>query len=115
MAAMAAMAKGAGRMREFLWQEWSATRATARGMQVGARRSFDPAGLVETQPRRAREDAGRIAAAEVDQEVGTPVRAGEERRIDHGVVEARHRPAIQPQRARREQEISALQAAVAQA
>jgi hypothetical protein len=81
----------------------------------GGRRSFDPAGLGERQPRRAREDAGRVALAQVDQEVGAPAGAGEERRVHLGVVEAGHRPAVQAQRARGQDQVGALQAAVAQA
>ena len=39
---------------------------------------------------------------------------GEERRVDLGVVEAGHRPGIEPERARRDDEIGALQRGVAE-
>ena len=41
--------------------------------------------------------AGRIAITEVAQEIRFDAGAGEERRIDAGVVEAGHRPAIEAQ------------------
>src|SRR5207247_5432312 len=79
-------------------------------------RSEQLAGFVEVQPRAARKQLGRIAVAEVAQKVGLDVAVGEilllevvlrgrpegkELVIDLGVVEARHRPAVEPQAARR--------------
>ena len=46
------------------------------------------------------------------EEVRLDLRAGEELLVDAGIVEARHGTAIQPQRARRQDEIGALQCAV---
>src|SRR3546814_4562422 len=40
-------------------------------------------------------------------------RVGKEGRVDRAIVESRHRPGIEPQRARREEEIGALKAGVA--
>src|SRR3546814_13346233 len=57
--------------------------------------SLDAAGFVEAKPRRAREDAGAVAVAAVDQEVGADPGAGEERRVGPGVVAAGHRPGEQ--------------------
>src|SRR3546814_3937498 len=41
-------------------------------------RLLDSRGFVEAQPRRTREDAGRVALAEVDEEVGLDGRRSEE-------------------------------------
>src|SRR3546814_7050691 len=61
---------------------------------------LDPSGFVEAQPWRTREDAGRVALAEVDEEVGLDGRALEEGLVDLRVVEARHRPGVEAERAR---------------
>src|SRR3546814_13540890 len=45
-------------------------------------RLLDSRGFVEAQPRRTREDAGRVALAEVDEEVGLDGRALEEGLVD---------------------------------
>src|SRR3546814_12353558 len=54
-------------------------------------RLLDSRGFVEAQPRRTREDAGRVALAEVDEAVGLDGRALEEGLVDLRVVDARHR------------------------
>src|SRR5690606_18496762 len=79
----------------------------------GAPALLDAAGFVEAQPRGTREDAGGIALAEVDQDVGADRGAGEEGGVDLGVVEAAHRPAVQAQRARGQDQVGGLQAAAA--
>src|SRR3546814_3462639 len=76
-------------------------------------RLLDSRGFVEAQPRRTREDAGRVALAEVDEEVGLDGRALEEGLVDLRVVEARHRPGVEAERARGQDQVGALQAAVA--
>src|SRR3546814_17725717 len=76
-------------------------------------RLLDSRGFVEAQPRRTREDAGRVALAEVDAEVGLDGRALEEGLVDLRVVEARHRPGVEAERARGPEQVGALQAAVA--
>src|SRR3546814_15662721 len=75
---------------------------------------LDPSGFVEAQPWRTREDAGRVALAEVDEEVGLDGRALEEGLVDLRVVEARHRPGVEAERARGQDKVGALQAAVAE-
>src|SRR3546814_1771117 len=77
-------------------------------------RLLDSRGFVEAQPRRTREDAGRVALAEVDEEVGLDGRALEEGLVDLRVVEARHRPGVEAERARGQDQVGALQAAVAE-
>src|SRR3546814_7084713 len=71
---------------------------------------LDPSGFVEAQPWRTREDAGRVALAEVDEEVGLDGRALEEGLVDLRVVEARHRPGVEAERARGQDQVGALQA-----
>src|SRR3546814_8939745 len=53
------------------------------------------------------------AVAEVAEEIGAPGGAGEEGGIDLAAVEAGHRPAVEPERACGNDEVGALQAAVA--
>src|SRR3546814_17805327 len=77
-------------------------------------RLLDSRGFVEAQPRRTREDAGRVALAEVDEEVGLDGRALEEGLVDLRVLEARHRPGVEAERARGQDQVGALQAAVAE-
>src|SRR3546814_3235924 len=77
-------------------------------------RLLDSRGFVEAQPRRTREDAGRVALAEVDEEVGLDGRALEEGLVDLLVVEARHRSGVEAERARGHDQVGALQAAVAE-
>src|SRR3546814_14446175 len=71
------------------------------------------AGFVEIEPRRARPQRRRVAVTEVAEEVGAPGGAGEESGIDLVAVEAGHRPAGEPERACGNDEVGALQAAVA--
>ena len=70
---------------------------------------------ISSQSKRGeREQRARIAIAEIAQEVRLDVGAGEEIAVDSLVVEARHRPAIEPQRPRRHDQIGAFQRAVAE-
>ena len=48
------------------------------------------------------------------QEIGLDPRAGKEGGVDRRLVEARHRPAIEPERARRQNEIAALKRGIAE-
>src|SRR5262249_6157182 len=86
-----------------------------------------PAGFSERQARAAREEGGGIAVAEVAEEVrpDAPLghylrrscltgRGGEELLVHLCVVEAGHRPAVEAERARGEDEVSALQRPVAE-
>src|SRR5690625_4332564 len=72
----------------------SPVRWTHGGKRYRAR-LLDTAGLIERQARRAVENAGRIALAEVDEEVGTDGSPGEEGGIHLGRVEPGHRPGVQ--------------------
>src|SRR5690606_24683467 len=69
---------------------------------------LDPCRLVERQARRAREDRGRVPAAEVDQDVGAHRGALEERLVDLGVVEPGHRAGVQAQGARGQDQVGGL-------
>src|SRR3546814_10047310 len=70
--------------------------------------------VVIATTRATLEDARRIAVAEGRDEIALHLRrVGEEGRVDRSIVEARHRPGIETERARREDEIGALQARVA--
>src|SRR5690554_109211 len=69
--------------------------------------SLDAAGFVERQARRTVEDAGRIALAQVDEEIGTDRSAGEEGLVHERGVEAGHRSGVQAQRAGGDQEVGA--------
>ena len=73
----------------------------------------DRGDLLESETRTPRIEFRRIAKADVDQEIRFRRPAGEELRIDLGVVEAAHRPGVEPDRAQRQQQIGALQRAVA--
>src|SRR5579864_7403695 len=70
------------------------------------------AGLVEAEPWTAGKDACRISVTNRAKEVGLHVGSCEELLVDAGVVETRHRPAIDAKRARRDDEIGALQRAI---
>src|SRR2546422_3745698 len=74
----------------------------------------DPALLLESEARIAREELRRIAVAEVHQEVRLAAPVGEEFAVDDRVVETGHRPAVQSQGAGSEDQIAALQRAVAE-
>ncbi|MCY1427187.1 hypothetical protein D9M71_430230 [compost metagenome] len=81
------------------------------------------AGLLETQARASRKQLGGIAITEVAEEVRLDLHAreagcltvigGEECPVDLVMVEAGHRPAVQPHGARREDEVAALHRTVA--
>src|SRR3546814_9239026 len=72
----------------------------------GARcRSGDAVEAREVRARAALENARRIAIAERRDEIALHLRlAGEKRLIDRGIVETRHRPGVEPERARRSEE-----------
>jgi hypothetical protein len=70
--------------------------------------------LVELEARVALEDLRRVALAEVAQEIRLPGRAREELLVDGGVVEPGHRARVDVEGARHENEVGALQRAVAQ-
>ncbi len=55
-----------------------------------------------------------FAITEIAEEVGADRGAGEECRIDLGVVEPRHRPAVETERAGGKDEVGALQRTVAE-
>src|SRR5260221_12248944 len=75
--------------------------------------SGEAAGFLEREARAAREDLRGVALAEVAEKIGFPAPIREEGRVHLGVVEAGHRARIQPERARRDDQGSALQRAVA--
>src|SRR2546425_2478933 len=101
-----------------------ASQAWASGPAAG---SHDRARLVEAQPTTAREQLAGVAVAKVAEEVGLHVALREEllvaalavlaRReellVQLGVVEARHRTAVQAQRARGHDHVGALERRVA--
>lgn len=72
------------------------------------------AGLVEVETRSAWTEIGRVAVAQIANEVHAPLAVGEELRVHLLGVEAGHRAAIETERARRKHEVSALQRAVAE-
>src|SRR4051794_33344153 len=76
--------------------------------------SKNSAHLVEVEARQPLESFRRVAAAEIAQEVRLDAAVGKEGGVDLGVVEPRHRAAVEADGARRHDEIGALQAAVAQ-
>src|ERR1700736_3842426 len=55
--------------------------------------------LLKVEARRARIELARVAVTEVAKEIRFDRRPREEPRVHLGVVEARHRAAIEPQRA----------------
>src|SRR5207302_1192382 len=90
---------------------------TKTGASIDSRVSFrldDPALLLEAEPGVARKELRRVAVAQVDEEVRLPSAVGEKRRVHHRVVEARHRAAVEADRACRDDEVGALQRAVAE-
>ena len=76
--------------------------------------SDDARHLVETKTRRARTENARVAIAEIAEEVRFDFGAGEELAIDRLVVEAGHRTAIEAERTRDDDQIGALERAVAE-
>src|SRR3990167_9285386 len=76
--------------------------------------SNNAARLVKLQPRVARIDTLRVAIAEVAQKIGFHGCSREEQLVYQGIVEAGHRAAIEPERACRDDEVSALQRTVAE-
>src|SRR5690554_7887026 len=84
------------------------------GAGVGMMRSLDAAGFVERKPGRTPEDAVRVALAQVDKEVGADGRALEEGLVHLGRIETGHRAGVQAQPARGDDQVGALQGAVAE-
>src|SRR5450631_2785327 len=70
------------------------------------------AGLLKTKARIARKHGNWIAVANAADKVRLDSRAGKKDLIHASVVEARHRAAVQSQRPRRDDEVSALQRSV---
>src|ERR1700744_5132702 len=70
------------------------------------------ADFLEGEARIAR-GLDRLGIPEADQEVGPPSSPIEEKLVDPGVIEAGHGPAVEPEQARGDQQVAALQAAVA--
>src|SRR5258707_8824500 len=73
----------------------------------------DLADLLEAQPRVAREKLLAAAIAEIAEKIRFQLAVGEERGIDLGIVETRHRSGIESDGAGGEEEIRALERAVA--
>src|SRR6266849_8081669 len=71
-------------------------------------------GFVELQARIAREQLALVSVAEVADKICFPLAVRKEFRIEFIRVEAGHRPAIQPQSARSQDEIGSLQGAIAE-
>src|SRR5476651_1290834 len=69
-------------------------------------------GFLKTKARIARKHGRRIAVANTADKVRLDSRAREKGLIHAGVVEAGHRPAVQSQRPRSDDEVSALQRSV---
>src|SRR6266852_7119412 len=69
--------------------------------------------FLEGETRAAAEQLRAVAIADIAEEVGLEPAIREEGRIDLGIVEAAHGTDIEPERARRNDEIGALQGAVA--
>src|SRR6266849_7454870 len=81
--------------------------------RVRSTRWLGPAtGLLKTQARIARKHGRWIAVADAADEVRLDSRTREKGLIYAGVVEARHRAAVQSQRPRSDDEVSALQRSV---
>src|SRR5712691_3234566 len=97
--------------------------SSARSSSQQPTRSQQRAGLLELQPRAAREQLRRIAVSEVAQEVRSDMTLREkllvapfalppgveELLVDPGIVESGERTAVQPESARRQDQIRALQ------
>src|SRR3546814_11423760 len=83
----------------------------SRTTPIGRSRSQDAAGLGERESGGPLEHRGRLAVAEVAQEVRPGRGAGEELGVDLGGVEAGHRPAVQAERPRPQDDVAALPAA----
>src|ERR1700687_55290 len=71
-------------------------------------------GLLKTKARIARKHGSWIAVANAADKVRLDSRAGKKDLIHASVVEARHGAAVQSQRPRRDDEVSALQGSVPQ-
>src|SRR5581483_4050497 len=75
-----------------------------------ARRASDEArDLVDVESRIAREQLRVVTVAEVDEHDRRRAAVRKELRVDHRLVEAAHRAGVEPQCARRDDEVAALQ------
>ena len=83
-----------------------------RGRAKGA--SDDLAGFLEREAVGARAEIRGLAVAQVEEKVGAQRRAGEKGLVDSGVVEARHRAAVEAQGAGGDDQVGALERAVAE-
>src|SRR5260370_36372858 len=72
------------------------------------------AGFLEAEPWAAVEQLAGLAIADIAQEVRLEAAVGEEGLVDDGVVEAAHGADIEPHRAGGDDQIGALQRAVAE-
>src|SRR5579863_4772137 len=81
-------------------------------VQIGAD-SQQSTGFLERQPRAARKHLRGVADAEVAEEVRADARPGEELCIDFGIVEARHRPAVESDRTCSDDQVGPLKRPVA--
>src|SRR5689334_7960305 len=72
----------------------------------------DRTNLTEVRPRRSRKKPRGVTMPQSADKIGFDLAAGEEFTVDRVVVEARHWPAIEPNRPRRDDKVTALQAAV---
>src|SRR5438105_327909 len=70
--------------------------------------------LVKAEPRRAWIEFARVAITKVAKEIGFDRRPGEERLVHLGVIEARHRATVEPQRPSGQHEVGALERRVPQ-
>src|SRR3974390_2168074 len=74
----------------------------------------DLTNFIKAEARIARRRAARFALAEDAKEVRFPLPVGKELSVHLGVVEPGHRPGIEPERARRKDEIASLQGGIAE-
>jgi hypothetical protein len=72
------------------------------------------AGFLERQARRPIEQAGRVTVTEINQKIRPPTITGEKGRVDRGIVKTGHRTDVETQRSCRDQQVGALQSAVAE-
>src|SRR6187549_67311 len=87
-------------------------------MLAARKRRYDASGkradILEIEPRVLVEQLGVVAVADVAEEIRLEAAVGEEGLVDDGVVEAAHRADIEADRPRGDQQIGALQGAVAE-
>src|ERR1700728_2380679 len=88
-------------------------RSRHRGGCAPAPTSFKPTGILERQSRIAREETLVATVADIDQKIAFPPSVRKERCIQRSGIKTRHRAAIQPQCARRDDQIGTLEGGVA--